>query len=90
MVDQVETPIGSEPLVFGKIQNDGSAVDAEADVFDGVVATVRVDGQAVVLNLSEHRRLSPERSLDLVNHSPMNQPKLLTGYKRITAYEHRQ
>jgi len=30
----------------------------------------RVDGQAVVLNLSEHRRLSPERSLDLVNHSP--------------------
>ena len=30
----------------------------------------RVDGQAVVLNLSEHRRLSPEQSLDLVNHSP--------------------
>ena len=30
----------------------------------------RVDGQAVVLNLSEHRRLSLERSLDLVNHSP--------------------
>jgi len=30
----------------------------------------RVDGQAVVLNLSEHRRLSPERSLDLINHSP--------------------
>ena len=30
----------------------------------------RVDGQAVVLNLSEHRRLSPERSLDVVNHSP--------------------
>jgi hypothetical protein len=29
-----------------------------------------VDGQAVVLNLSEHRRLSLERSLDLVNHSP--------------------
>ena len=30
----------------------------------------RVDGQAVVLNLSKHRRLSPERSLDVVNHSP--------------------
>jgi hypothetical protein len=30
----------------------------------------RVDGQAVVLNLSEHRQLSPERSLDVVNHSP--------------------
>ncbi|MFQ3318307.1 MAG: putative ParB-like nuclease family protein [Natronomonas sp.] len=39
---------------------------------------LRVDGQAVVLNLSEHRRLSPERSLYLVNHSPANQPKLLT------------
>ena len=38
----------------------------------------RVDGQAVVLNLSEHRRLPLERSLDLVNHSPSNQPKLLT------------
>jgi len=30
----------------------------------------RVDGRAVVLNLSEHRRLSPDRSLDVVNHSP--------------------
>nr|WP_197075874.1 DUF6166 domain-containing protein [Halostagnicola sp. A56] len=30
----------------------------------------RVDGQAVVLNLSEHRRLPLERSLDIVNHSP--------------------
>ena len=29
----------------------------------------RVDGHAVVLNLSEHRRLSLDRSLDLVNHS---------------------
>jgi len=32
--------IGSETLVFGEIQNDGLAVDAKADVFDGVVATV--------------------------------------------------
>jgi len=38
----------------------------------------RVDGQAVVLNLSEHRRLSLERSLDLINHSRSIQPKLLT------------
>jgi len=30
----------------------------------------RVDGHAVVLNLSEHQRLTPDRSLDLVNHSP--------------------
>ena len=29
-----------------------------------------VDGQAVFLNFSEYRRLSLERSLDLVNHSP--------------------
>jgi len=40
MVDQIETSIGSETLVFGEIQNDGVAVDAETDVFDGVVATV--------------------------------------------------
>jgi len=30
----------------------------------------RVDGRAVVLNLSDHRRLSPDRSLDVVTHSP--------------------
>ena len=29
-----------------------------------------VDGRAVVLNLSDHRRLTPERSLAPVNHSP--------------------
>ena len=38
----------------------------------------RVDGQAVVLNLSEHRRLSPERSLDPVNHGRDIRPKVLT------------
>ena len=31
---------------------------------------IRVDGGAVVLDLSEHRQLSPDRSLDVVNHSP--------------------
>ena len=30
----------------------------------------RVDGRAIVLNLSEHRRLSPDWSLDVINHSP--------------------
>ncbi|WP_181692660.1 DUF6166 domain-containing protein [Natronomonas sp. LN261] len=30
----------------------------------------RVDGNTVVLNLADHRRLSLERSLKLVNHSP--------------------
>lgn len=31
---------------------------------------MRVDGRAIVLNLTEHRRLDPGRSLDVVNHSP--------------------
>lgn len=31
---------------------------------------VRVNGTALVLNLTEHERLSPERSLELVRHSP--------------------
>jgi len=39
VIDQVETSIRSETLVFREIQNDGLAVDAKADVFDGVVAT---------------------------------------------------
>lgn len=38
----------------------------------------RVDGNTVVVNLSEHRRLSPERSLDLVNHGRDIRPKVLT------------
>ncbi|MFB9813542.1 hypothetical protein [Haloarcula sebkhae] len=29
----------------------------------------RVDGQAVVLNLSEHQRLTPDRSLDVVTNN---------------------
>ncbi|WP_275539522.1 hypothetical protein [Halorubrum persicum] len=37
----------------------------------------RIDGQAVVLNLSDQRRLSLKRSLDIVTH-PSTQPKLLT------------
>jgi len=35
----------------------------------------RVDGHAVVLNLSEYQRLTPARSLDLVNHSLNGQPR---------------
>lgn len=31
---------------------------------------MRVDGRAVVLNLTERRRLDPDRSLDVVRHSP--------------------
>jgi len=31
---------------------------------------MRVDGHAVVLNFTEHRRLDPNRSLDVVRHSP--------------------
>ena len=31
---------------------------------------VRVDGTPVVLNLTAHERLAPDRSLNLVRHSP--------------------
>ena len=41
MIDDVETPVWGESPVFGEIQDDGSAVDAEADVFDGIVGTIR-------------------------------------------------
>ena len=50
----------------------GVQTEARAPRRDDPVEYVgfRVDGRAVVLNLSEHRRLSPDRSLDVVNHSP--------------------
>ncbi|ERG97403.1 hypothetical protein [Haloquadratum walsbyi] len=58
-----------------------NAVQAEtlANRHDDPVEYVgfRVDGQAVVLNLSEHQRLTPDRSLDVVTHQS-TQPKLLT------------
>ncbi|TQQ78390.1 hypothetical protein EGH24_14955 [Halonotius terrestris] len=38
----------------------------------------RVDAHPVVLNLSEHQRLTPDRSLDLVNHSLRGRTKRLT------------
>ena len=49
--------------------SNGVQTEALADRYNDSVEYVgfRVDGQAVVLNLSEHRRLSPERSLDPVN-----------------------
>ena len=39
---------------------------------------LRVDGMAVVLNLTDRRQLSPDRSLDLAHHSPTG---LEWGYK---------
>jgi len=59
-----------------EIQDTNEQCQANTDSVEYV--GFRVDGQAVVLDLSEHRRLSLERSLDLVNHSPASQPKLLT------------
>jgi hypothetical protein len=41
VVHQRETPLRRESPAFGEVQDDGSAVDAEADVFDGLVATIR-------------------------------------------------
>ena len=46
-----------------------SSVQSHRDAVEYV--GFRVDGQAVVLNLSEHRRLSLKRSLDLVNPRPV-------------------
>jgi hypothetical protein len=50
----------------------GGQTETIAHRRDGPVEYVgfRVDGHVVVLNLSEHQRLTPDRSLDLVNHSP--------------------
>jgi hypothetical protein len=67
---------GNVPMASSESVPVASAAQSHRDTVEYV--GFRVDGQAVVLNLSEHRRLSLERSLDLVNHSPASQPKLLT------------
>jgi len=57
--------------------SDGVQAEALAHRCDDPVEYVgfRVDGHAVVLNLSEHQRLTPDRSLDLVTHSLNGQPR---------------
>ena len=49
----------------------GVQAEALANRCDDSIECVgfRVDGRAVVLNLSEHQCLTPGRSLDLVNHT---------------------
>ena len=59
---------GNVPVASSESVPVASAAQSHQDTVEYV--GFRVDGQAVVLNLSEHRRLSLERSLDLVNHSP--------------------
>jgi hypothetical protein len=58
---------GNIPVARSESVPVASAAESHQDTVEYV--GFRVDGQAVVLNLSEHRRLSLERSLGLVNHS---------------------
>jgi hypothetical protein len=53
------------------VSSESSSIESLAEKHQETVEYVgfRVDGRAVVLNLSEHRRLSPSRCLELVNHS---------------------
>ncbi|QKY18480.1 MULTISPECIES: DUF6166 domain-containing protein [Halobacteriales] len=50
------------------VQDDSEQCQTNADHVEYV--GMRVDGTPVVLKLTEHERLSPDRSLDLVRHSP--------------------
>jgi len=50
------------------VQNDSERCQANADHVEYV--GMRVDGTPVVLKLTEHEHLSPDRSLDLARHSP--------------------
>ena len=59
---------GNVPTASSESVPVASPVQSHRDAVEYV--GFRVDGHAVVLNLSEHQRLTPDRSLDLVNHSP--------------------
>lgn len=50
------------------VQDESEHSQSTAD--DVEYVGMRVDGTPVVLNLTEHERLSPDRSLELVGHSP--------------------
>jgi hypothetical protein len=50
------------------VQDESEHSQSTAD--DVEYVGMRVDGTPVVLKLTDHERLSPERSLDLVRHSP--------------------
>ncbi|AUV84532.1 hypothetical protein C2R22_23620 (plasmid) [Salinigranum rubrum] len=61
----METDSTTHPRV---VQDERERCQATGDHVEYV--GMRVDGTPVVLNLTEHERLSPDRSLDLVRHSP--------------------
>ena len=70
---------GNVPVASSESVPVASSVQSHRDAVEYV--GFRVDGQAVVLNLSKHRRLPLERSLDLVNHSPRDYSNLVTRGK---------
>ena len=62
----METNSTTDPRAV--VQDTNERCQSNADHVEYV--GMRVDGTPVVLNLTDHERLSPDRSLDLVRHSP--------------------
>lgn len=62
----METNSTSHPRTGVQNANERHQTNADRVEYVGM----RVDGTPVVLNLTDHERLAPDRSLDLVRHSP--------------------
>jgi len=62
----METDPTTDPRIV--VQDTSERCQANADRVEYV--GMRVDGTPVVLNLTDHERLAPDRSLGLVRHSP--------------------
>jgi len=62
----METNSTTDPRATVQDASEPSQANADRVEYVGM----RVDGTPVVLNLTEHERLSPDRSLELVRHSP--------------------
>jgi hypothetical protein len=62
----METNSTTDPRAVVQDTNERCQTNADRVEYVGM----RVDGTPVVLNLTEHERLAPDRSLDLVRHSP--------------------
>lgn len=62
----METSSTTDPRVIVQDANERCQTNADRVEYVGM----RVNGTQVVLNLTDHERLAPDRSLDLVRHSP--------------------
>ena len=62
----METNSTTDPRAVVQDANEQCQANADRVEYVGM----RVDGTPVVLNLTAHERLAPDRSLDLVRHSP--------------------